>query len=112
VVPAVVEFSRKARLSFSHFLEGIRNTVVSRQSTVESKAVDLVHRTVLSCEKHCSQCYLPLWVKKIQKTGEDGAQSRTKHTVEEGCPFDPNLINAFRALSDDDRVTVLKNFNK
>lgn len=62
----------------------------------------------MSCKTHCSQCYLPLTARKKLNEGEERAQSRTKHTMEEGCPFDPNVITAFRALSDDQREKFSK----
>jgi len=106
VLPAIEKFSRINSLNFLDFQRRFdRTSNAYPATTVSGQSQAILHEseTVFSCKSNCSQCFLPLHLASVDKGG---------HTVDKGCPFDPQFITTVRDLSDKKRVELIEQLCK
>ena len=87
------DFQRRFNRTASHTYQA--TTVVSGQS----EATLYESETIFSYKTNCSQCFLPLYIESA---------GNVKHTIDKGCPFDPQFITTVRNLSNEKRAELIR----
>ena len=108
MLPAIQNFSRINYLNLSYFQRRFNRTAshTYQATTVvsgQSEATLYESETIFSYKTNCSQCFLPLYIESA---------GNVKHTIDKGCPFDPQFITTVRDLSDKKRVELIEQLCK